>query len=148
MDFQTFDENQSLAMLLDRATRFMGNNLRRIFVRNDFDITVEQWMILLLLWKENGQTQQQIANSIGKDKGTISPQIDGLEKRNIIVRIPDHNDKRQNLIYLTNKGKQLEEMLIPLGYENMQVAQCGIREEDLQVCKEVLRRVCENLKNG
>jgi len=148
MDFQTFDENQSLAMLLDRATRFMGNNLRRIFIRNDFDITVEQWMILLLLWKENGQTQQQIANSIGKDKGTISPQIDGLEKRNIIVRIPDQNDKRQNLIYLTNKGKQLEEMLIPLGYENMQVAQRGISVEDLRVCKEVLCKVCENLKNG
>ena len=66
-------------MLLDRSTRDLGISLQRIFKNNGFDITVEQWMILLLLWKKNGRTQQEIANIIGKDKGTISPQIDGLE---------------------------------------------------------------------
>jgi len=30
----------------------------------------------------------------------------------------------------------------------MQVAQRGISVEDLRVCKEVLCKVCENLKNG
>lgn len=55
MDYRNFDENESLAMLLDRSTRDLGISLQRIFKDNGFDITVEQWMILLLLWKKNGR---------------------------------------------------------------------------------------------
>ena len=68
MDYKSFDENQSLVMLLDKSTRSLGTNLQRIFKIYGFDITVEQWMILLVLWKQNGQTQQEIANIMGNDK--------------------------------------------------------------------------------
>ena len=148
MDYRNFNENESLAMLLDRSTRDLGVCLQRIFKNNGFDITVEQWMILLLLWKKNGRTQQEIANSIGKDKGTISPQIDGLEKRDLIMRMQDQNDKRHNLICLTRRGRDMEEQLVPLGFTNIEVAQFGITEEDLKTCKEVLRRICMNLEEG
>ena len=148
MDYRNFSENESLAMLLDRSTRDLGISLQRIFKNNGFDITVEQWMILLLLWKKNGRTQQEIANIIGKDKGTISPQIDGLEKRELIMRMQDQNDKRHNLICLTRKGRDMEEQLVPLGFTNIEVAQYGITEEDLKTCKEVLRRICMNLEEG
>jgi len=148
MDYRNFSENESLAMLLDRSTRDLGVCLQRIFKNNGFDITVEQWMILLLLWKKNGRTQQEIANSIGKDKGTISPQIDGLEKRDLIMRMQDQNDKRHNLICLTRRGRDMEEQLVPLGFTNIEVAQFGITEEDLKTCKEVLRRICMNLEEG
>jgi len=148
MDYRNFNENESLAMLLDRSTRDLGVCLQRIFKNNGFDITVEQWMILLLLWKKNGRTQQEIANSIGKDKGTISPQIDGLEKRDLIMRMQDQNDKRHNLICLTRKGREMEDKLVPLGFANIEIAQYGITEEDMKTCKEVLRRICRNLEEG
>lgn len=148
MDFQAFDENQSLAMLLDKSHRSLGINLQRIFKRCGFDITVEQWMILLVLWKQNGQTQQDIANIIGKDKGTISPQLDGLEKRYLIMRLQDKNDKRRNVVCLTKKGKDLESDLIPLGFANIKIAQYGIPEKDLKTCTEVLQKVCKNFEEG
>ena len=148
MDFQAFDENQSLAMLLDKSHRSLGINLQRIFKGCGFDITVEQWMILLVLWKQNGQTQQDIANIIGKDKGTISPQLDGLEKRYLIMRLQDKNDKRRNVVCLTQKGKDLENDLIPLGFANIKIAQYGIPEEDLKTCIEVLQKVCKNFEEG
>lgn len=135
-------------MLLDRATRYIGINLQRIFKNKGFDITVEQWMILLLLWKQNSRTQQEIANIIGKDKGTISPQIDGLQKRKLIVRLQDQHDKRRNRIYLTRRGKALEDKLVPLGFANMKIAQHGIPEEDLKICRAVLQRVCRNFEPG
>jgi len=148
MDYRNFDENESLAMLLDRSTRDLGISLQRIFKDNGFDITVEQWMILLLLWKKNGRTQQEIANIIGKDKGTISPQIDGLQKRDLNMRMQDQNDKRHNLICLTRKGREMEDKLVPLGFANIEIAQYGITEEDMKTCKEVLRRICRNLEEG
>jgi DNA-binding MarR family transcriptional regulator len=148
MDYKNFDENESLAMLLDKSHRSLGNNLQRIFKIYGFDITVEQWMILLVLWKDNGQTQKQIASIIGKDKGTISPQLDGLEKRELIMRLQDKNDKRRNVVCLTQKGKDLENELIPLGYANINIAQYGIAEEDMKTCMKVLRNICSNLEEG
>jgi len=147
-DYKNFNQNESLVMLLDRSTRNMGINLQRIFKSSGFDITVEQWMILLLLWKHDGRNQQEIANMIGKDKGTISPQIDGLEKRKLIVRLRNKNDKRHNSVCLTQKGKDLEERLVPLGFINVEIAQQGIPDEDLKICKEVLRRICRNFEEG
>ena len=67
-------------------------------------------MIMLLLWKENGQFQQQLADGSYKDKTTLTRQIDGLEKRNLIVRVPDKIDRRQKRGYLTNKGKRFEQL--------------------------------------
>jgi DNA-binding MarR family transcriptional regulator len=148
MDYKNFDENQSLVMLLDRSNRSLGINLQRIFNLYGFDISVEQWMILLVLWKQNGQTQKEIANIIGKDKGTVSPQLDGLEKRDLIMRFQDKNDKRCNVVCLTQKGKDLENDLIPLGFANTKIARYGISEEDLKTCLEVLRKVCKNLEEG
>lgn len=148
MDYKNFNENESLAMLLDRSTRNVGINLQRIFKSKGFDITVEQWMILLLLWQQNGRNQQEIADIIGKDKGTISPQIDGLEKRGLIVRMRNKHDKRRNSIRLTRKGRELEKHLVPLGFINIEIAQQGIPEEDLKICKEVLRKICKNFEAG
>lgn len=147
-NYKNFKENDSLVMLLDRSTRYVGINLQRIFKYKGFDITVEQWMILLLLWSQNGRTQQEIADLIGKDKGTISPQIDGLEKRGLIVRIQDDQDKRRKWIRLTRKGHALENKLVPLGFANMEIAQHGIPEKDLNTCKEVLQQVCRNFAEG
>jgi DNA-binding MarR family transcriptional regulator len=143
-----FDPEQSLAMLLDRANRCIVNNLQRIFAASGHDITVEQWMILLLLWMHNGLSQQQIVQGTGKDKGTISPQIDALEKKNLLVRVPDPTDKRRNLLYLTRTGKNLEHELVPLGIQNIQQAQAGIPEDDMQTCKRVLRTLSKNLSAG
>lgn len=148
MDYANFDPEDSLAMLLDRANRSIANNLQRIFAAGGYDITVEQWMILLLLWMNNGLSQQQIAQGTGKDKGTISPQIDALEQKSLLVRVPDPTDKRRNLIYLTQAGKQLENELVPLGIQNMQQAQTGIAPEDMQTCKRVLRTLSGNLTAG
>lgn len=148
MDFDNFNENRSLPLLLDRSNRLLTKNLRRIFASRGYTITAEQWMILLLLWQKNGRSQQEIADCIGKDKSTVSPQIDGLEKRNLILRVPDRKDNRRNFVWLTRKGKTLEDALIPLGFANIELAQDGISEMDLNTCKRVLRTICGNLEQA
>lgn len=147
MDFSAFDPNGSLSILMDKAARAQSYRLQNLFLQAHHDITVEQWMILLLLWKENGQFQQQLADGMCRDKTTLTRQIDGLEKRNIIVRVPDKIDRRHKRIYLTQKGKDLQQELIPLGIENGLCAMRDIPPEHLQICKDVLRKVHKNLSN-
>lgn len=148
MNFTEFDPTRSLSILMDKAARAQTSRLQNLFLKAHHDITVEQWMILLLLWKENGQFQQQLADGMCKDKTTLTRQIDGLEKNNIIVRVPDKIDRRHKRIYLTRKGRDLQQELIPLGIENGLCAMRDIPPEHLQICKDVLRKVHENLIKG
>ena len=106
---------------------------------------IEHWAILVVLWKEDGQTQKQISDLVFKDKGTITRGISLLEVNNLVVRVPDQEDKRIKRIYLTHKGKNTYSNLNPhvkcLKTEVLK----DITEEDLKVCKDVLRKIYNNL---
>ncbi len=145
MDAESFSPDNLLATLVTRASRALVNRLQSMFDGKGYDITVEQWMILLLLWQNNGQYQQQLAESIGKDKTTVTRLVDGLERRSLVVRKSGAIDKRQKAVFLTAVGKKLEQDLIPLGIENARLAQQGISSEELSICKDVLRRIRNNL---
>ena len=145
MDIHKFDPNDSLATLLNKTTRALSTRLQSLFTHAGFDVTSEQWMILILLWDEDGRYPCQIADIIGKDRAAVTRLIDGLEKRNLVVRINDKKDRRQKQIYLTPQGKTMETNLIPLGLSNIKHAQDGLNNKDLAVCKDVLRKIFKNL---
>ncbi|MBM4311048.1 MAG: MarR family transcriptional regulator [Deltaproteobacteria bacterium] len=145
MDIKKIEENDVLFLLLDQAGRAIIRRMQARLVNSGHDVTVEQWMILLLLWLQDGVSQQYIADFIGKDKGTISPQIDGLERRGLVTRKTGEQDRRQKLIFLTPVGRDLQDELIPIGIENMVEAQAGIDPQALAACKQVLRDLCANL---
>ena len=71
--------------------------------------------------------------------------VDGLEKRNLVFRMKDKKDRRQKQVYLTPKGKAMEQNLMPLGLSNIKHAQAGISSKELEVCKEVLLKIFKNL---
>jgi len=133
------------SIILDRAARALVYRLQNVFLKAGHDITVEQWMVMLLLWQEDGQFQQQLADGINKDKATVTRQIDGLEKRNLIVRVPDRVDRRQKRVHLTNRGREMEGALIPLGIENALTAQSDIPPGHLDICRDGLKKVYHNL---
>jgi len=145
MDIKTTDDNDVLFLLLDRAGRAIIRRMQARLINSGHDVTVEQWMILLLLWLQDGVSQQFIADFIGKDKGTISPQIDGLERRGLVTRRTSRQDRRRKHVHLTPLGSGLQDELIPIGIDNMKEAQAGIDPQALTVCKQVLRDLCANL---
>ena len=136
---------EPLAILVDRVRRSLLLRLQNNFSKAGHDITGEQWMLLHLLWQEEGRSQQQLADKLGKNKASIVPMLDRLEKKNIIVRISDKSDGRQKLIYLTRQGKALEEELETLNNENLERSQMKISQEDLNKTRAVLQQMIHNL---
>jgi len=135
----------SLGYLVGRAQRALVNRLNRNFAEAGHDVTAEQWAMLLHLWQQDGQGQQQLADCACKDKTSVTRLIDGLEKRNLVLRVADQNDRRNNLIYLTNKGKTLQKELIALAQKTLAEAQQEISPTQLKICKNALRQVYQNL---
>lgn len=138
-------ELESIGRLVSVAERAVTRRLQRHFREAGYSITVEQWRVLFYLWIEDGQTQKFLSEKVARDKTSISRLINGLERKNLVVRIVDASNKRNNQIYLTHLGKSLKEKLIPMSYETVEQAQDGIPQDKIALCKEVLHQLIDNL---
>jgi len=142
------DPEQPLLFLIKRTTRAFIRRLNRSFAEAGHDVTVVQWRILKCLWRTDGQRQQDLADVVHKDKTSITRIIDCMEKRNLVVRISDRLDRRQKLIYLTNKGKELQKELVQIAQKTSLEAQRGVEPEHLDIFRKVLAKVHNNLSNS
>ena len=99
---ETIFSTENLYTILSGRTHSAFNRaLLTNFRKNNISLTKEQWTILGVLWKNEGCTQQTLADQTSTDKPGITRLIDHLEKENLVERHPDANDKRLKLIFLT-----------------------------------------------
>ncbi|MCI4646761.1 MarR family transcriptional regulator [Phaeodactylibacter sp.] len=131
----------SLVFLTNRVGRLLANEIRKRTALDELGLSAQHMGILVDLWVKEGVRQQDLAVSNIKDKGTIARALQSLEAANIVVRIPDQEDKRNKLIYLTHRGRSLREELLPEAQQTVQEATEGIPEEDLAICKRVLSQI-------
>ncbi|MDR1202020.1 MAG: MarR family transcriptional regulator [Tannerellaceae bacterium] len=90
------------------TTKEIQYALKRFLSDLNADVPVESLGILLATHYNNTDViQQDIAEIIKKDKSVVLRQIDNLEKNNLVQRIVDSNDRRRNIIKITDKGMKL-----------------------------------------
>ncbi|MDD7272431.1 MAG: MarR family transcriptional regulator [Prevotella sp.] len=94
-------------------------------------ITYTQYLVLLVLW----ETDEQPINDIGKKLllgiNTVSPLIKRMEKNGLLSRRDSETDKRQQIVCLTEKGKELRKKAakIPSAMANaLEAAQLDLNE--------------------
>ena len=95
--------NGSVWCNLDIALR----NIDQIF-RNHVSIlglSVIEWYVLRALFAEDGQHASQLANCVGRAATSFTPNLDKLQDKGYIERLPDPSDRRAVRIYLTQKAK-------------------------------------------
>jgi len=136
---------ESLGYVIGRASRAMANRLNHHFENAGYNVTCEQWGLLNSLWKKNGQSQKELAGCTCKDKTSITRLIDGMERKKLVVRTSSKEDARQKLIHLTSRGKTLRQKLLRQIEKTLTEAQKGVSAGQLQICKDVLRKVNQNL---
>jgi DNA-binding MarR family transcriptional regulator len=99
---------ESLSHTLKTTALNLSRKLNRHLKKNGFNISHEQTILLQKLWEEDGQHQKALSICTDKDKYCITRLLDNMEKNDLVVRIPDENDRRTKRIYLTHKGKSLQ----------------------------------------
>lgn len=142
---KTYRLKESWGYLINRASRTIRKCLNQELSSRGFTIGGEQFAVLVHLWDRDGQTQQELADELSKDKTTMTRLINGIETIALIMRVRDKNDERRRRIFLTRKGRILMEELTAVAQEILISAQAGINEKDMAICKDVLSRVHETL---
>ena len=140
---QSLEDN--IIYLVGEIARLSHKRVTAIFTENQYDVTVEQFGVLALLWYQDGVNQQSIALGLNRDKTTITRIIYNMIKKNLIVKVPDQLDKRNKLIYLTEKGRSLQKEMIESTSSVYIDALHKISETDIKTLTSVLQRMKRNL---
>ncbi len=143
-----FPIENSLGFLMYRTALEMKATLQRKFTHRGYDITTEQWSILLTLWEREGRSQQEIADKTSKDKASITRFVSSLERTGFLVRRADPRDRRQYFVHLTNKGRSLRDALMRIVLETLQSATRGIPERRISLTKQTLIDIYQNLRGA
>lgn len=142
-----FKKGELYSFITGKASTAIARRLQKNFKQAGLDITIEQWSVLYHLWKEEGQSQQQLCDATFRDKPSVTRLVDNLEKLKLVKRVPSKDDRRINLIYLTKEAIQLQEKSMEVANQTLNEALTGVTNGQIEIAKEVLHTVYENLKN-
>jgi DNA-binding MarR family transcriptional regulator len=143
-----FKRGELYSVINGMASTAVARRLQKNFRNAGLEITIEQWTVLYHLWKEDCLSQQELCNRTYRDKPSITRLIDNMEKQKLLKRASHKNDKRINLVCLTEAGKALQNITLELANETMDEALNGVKKEDIEVVKNVLQRVYDNLNTS
>jgi DNA-binding MarR family transcriptional regulator len=99
---------------LGELSEHLGYSLKRAQLKifEDFlrcvaplELTPAQFSVLMLLDKNPGRNQTEIANTLGILRPNFVAMLDALESRDLCERIRSANDRRSHIVVLTDKGR-------------------------------------------
>ena len=140
-----FKRGELYSFITGKASTAIARRLQKHFKESAIDITIEQWSVLYHLWKEDGQSQQQLCEATFRDKPSITRLMDNLEKSKLVNRVASKNDRRSNLIFLTKEGKSLEQKTMEVANQTLNESLEGVTNGQIEIAKEVLQMVYDNL---
>lgn len=127
------------------ANTALARRLQKYFRENNLELTVEQWSVLVHLWKEDGVSQQELCRKTARDKPSITRLVDNMEKLGLVERAGNPQDRRVNKVVLTAAGRALKEPTMQLANQTLLDGLEGVSDEDVEVTRRVLTQVYENL---
>lgn len=130
------------------STRMSSKQAMQRFLKNtQADITFEMLQVMSCLWDEQGISQQIIAERTSKDKACLTNLMQNLEKKGYICRKEDEKDKRNKLVYLTERGEDFKNWISPMLEQYYIRLEDKLGEEKLIQIELLLRELQEAIES-
>lgn len=142
-DLISLEERYNL--LAGRLFMYINRYIAQRFKSSSVTLTREQWTILVQLWKQDGVSQQVIADETGRDKPSTTRLLDHLERDGYLQRRADATDRRLNLIFLTENGIAAERAVMQVTNQALDDITEGVTEEEMATVKRVFEKIYRNI---
>lgn len=132
--------------LLGTTIGKLRNKLHRLMKQRyaaeaNIKLTVEEFILLTMIRAKTDQILQNIAIATGKNKSVVMRMIDSLEKKGLVKRTVNPEDRRENLLSTTDIGEHVvaeyHKIEKKLSYELLK----GIPDEKVEVFFEVIEEI-------
>lgn len=108
-------------------------------------LTPEQFLLIDLLWNQGTMTQQKVADTMHKDKNSVTKLVDALEQKGLVIRQKGSTDRRENSLVLTSKAIKLKIVAKEKGVSILEDMIEGISEDELRSFLSTLNRMSSNM---
>jgi DNA-binding MarR family transcriptional regulator len=99
-------ENQ-VCFKLYALSRLLTNRYRPLL--ESLDMTYPQYLVMMVLWKENRITVKELGHRLYLDSGTLTPLLKRLEQKKLLIRQRDPEDERSVIISISKAGSTLQQ---------------------------------------
>src|SRR3982751_4527387 len=135
--------NDRLAHLIRDASRAFHRALQVRLARHG--VPFGHWTFLRILWESDGLTQKELSERAGVMEPTTFTAMKTMEALGYIERKQLPTNKKNMYVHLSDKGRALKKLLVPLAEETNNVSIEGIKPEDIKTTRTVLLAMIENL---
>ena len=107
----------------------------------DLGLTYPQWIAIVALWEQDGQTVSELGEKMFLESNTLTPVLKKLETMGYLRRQRDPADERQVRVSLTDEGRLLREK----GMHMNLVASTGLKPDEFVRLQETVVTLRDNL---
>ena len=113
-------------------------------LRKKCGLSSGQWKVIGALALHDGLSQKDLAEMVFVEGPTLVPILDRMEKEGFVQRRVDRQDRRTNLVFLTEKSELLIDSIIDCVLHVRKIITKDIPAEELEITKNVLRKITQN----
>jgi MarR family transcriptional regulator, organic hydroperoxide resistance regulator len=110
---------------------------------DELGLTYPQYLVMLVLWEEDGPMVSELGERLYLDSGTLTPLLKRLEAAGLVARVRDTQDERRVHITLTAAGRKLKARAQKIPGCVRTASQCSLGE--LMQLKQQLRGLRDRL---
>lgn len=143
MGDNSYAEEQALSLklfvVLSKAQKIMMDHATRDIRRHGISAT--EFSVLELLYNKGRIPLQQIGGRVLVTSGSITYNIDKLEKKGLLKREPCSEDRRVTYAVLTDEGAAWFDRIFPEHADVIHRASAGLTSEEKQAAVELLKKL-------
>jgi MarR family transcriptional regulator for hemolysin len=134
-----------------RTVAWMARTVHRLYnaqaqtILDEEKVTIAHWFYLRVLAQHGELNQLELSKRVGMASATAVPALDNMEKRGLLKRRRDPEDRRKHYVGLTDKGRRLVGKLLPKIGEMISESLNGITNEEMRIFWKVSHHIVKNL---
>ena len=133
---------QNIGIICRKFNQFLSRELQNV------DLTPAELTYLEFLYEQNGMTQDELAKASCVDKAAITRVIQRMEKKGVVERKSDDNDKRVNRIYLTEKANYYKNTMENVRRKWVDIIDVKMTEAQQKIFESQVAEIAEKVKKA
>jgi DNA-binding MarR family transcriptional regulator len=139
---ETLQNTNNLVLFhLGSFVKTLNKNANHLLRKDGFALKLEQLPVIMAVFYQGIMCQQELADALDRDKSSVQRTIVFLLKHDLVKISGDKQDKRRNLVTLTETGSLLAQKLHNRLIRLEQVLFSHLREEDKNTLVGLIRKV-------
>lgn len=132
-----------LIFLLSKVQSALSAHFKKELKKEGLDLTNGQSAIMVVLEHERQTTMGDLCRILETDNSAVTRLVNKLEKRELVERRINPEDRRQMLVALTDSGLEKAAILKKIAQETNKRIQEGFSREDMTAFKKVSQGIIQ-----